>query len=392
MSFTKYLSATVLTLLGFVLCVSAQAQRTATAVPTVANGFVIAVTLTDGGAGYTAAPTVTISGGGGNGAIAVATVHNGAVDKVIVQNAGNGYSGTPTVVISSPPSPNPPFSEGLIAYYPFNGNVNDASGNGINGVVHGATLTKDRFGNPNGAYYFDGTSAYITTPLTSAIFGGNFTASVWFNAYDLANGWPTLLWEQNESFSIGLGGDLCGCDSPRYLFTGCSYAPGTHSWLLSRRVRTPLNTDCQVVVTKVGTSVTMYWNGQVADTGQVTSPTMVAGQNLTIGQQDPLRNLDYTGFHGVIDDIRIYNRALSNDEVADLYSYESAQSASLTIEVKQVRVNMSVVLGKRYQLETSNNLSTWTAYGVPFVATSSKMSLDFDVITGPRYFRISDVQ
>src|SRR5208282_5892757 len=71
--------------------------------------------------------------------------------------------------------------QGLVAYYPFNGNANDASGNGNNGTVYGATLTADRFGNPNAAYSFNGASAYITTPLTNTIFSGDFTASVWFN-------------------------------------------------------------------------------------------------------------------------------------------------------------------------------------------------------------------
>ena len=107
MKLIKTLSAIVLVLTGLLLC-SVQAQRTATATPTVANGFVIAITVTDGGSGYTNAPTVTISGGGGSGAIAVATVSNGAVDKIIVQNAGNGYSGNLSVIIAAPPSPSKP--------------------------------------------------------------------------------------------------------------------------------------------------------------------------------------------------------------------------------------------------------------------------------------------
>ena len=53
-------------------------------------------------------------------------------------------------------SDNPFTITGLIAYYPFNGNANDESGNGRNGVVTGATLTSDRFGSANSAYYFDG--------------------------------------------------------------------------------------------------------------------------------------------------------------------------------------------------------------------------------------------
>ena len=42
-------------------------------------------------------------------------------------------------------------NSGLVAYYPFDGNVNDASGNNNNGFVYGATLTSDRFGNENKA-------------------------------------------------------------------------------------------------------------------------------------------------------------------------------------------------------------------------------------------------
>ena len=49
-------------------------------------------------------------------------------------------------------------SEGLVAWYPFNGNANDESGNENHGTVNGATLTADRFGNVNGAYSFDGGS------------------------------------------------------------------------------------------------------------------------------------------------------------------------------------------------------------------------------------------
>jgi hypothetical protein len=47
-------------------------------------------------------------------------------------------------------------TNGLVGYWPFNGNANDISGNGNNGTVNGATLTTDRFGNTNSAYSFDG--------------------------------------------------------------------------------------------------------------------------------------------------------------------------------------------------------------------------------------------
>ena len=52
-------------------------------------------------------------------------------------------------------------TNGLVGWWPFNGNDNDISGNGNNGNVNGATLTTDRFGNVNSSYNFDGVSNFI---------------------------------------------------------------------------------------------------------------------------------------------------------------------------------------------------------------------------------------
>jgi hypothetical protein len=71
-------------------------------------------------------------------------------------------------------------NSGLVAYYPFNGNTNDASGNGNNGVVNGATLTADRFGNANQAYSFDGISDNITIPYNTSFCNTNYTYSLWY--------------------------------------------------------------------------------------------------------------------------------------------------------------------------------------------------------------------
>ena len=60
-------------------------------------------------------------------------------------------------------------NQGLIAHYPFNGNANDVSGNNINGTVSNATLTTDKAGTANSAYYFNGTNAHILLPFSSFI-------------------------------------------------------------------------------------------------------------------------------------------------------------------------------------------------------------------------------
>jgi hypothetical protein len=58
------------------------------------------VIITAGGSGYTTAPTVTFSGGGGTGATGTATVANGAVTGVTITNPGSGYTSTPTIAFS----------------------------------------------------------------------------------------------------------------------------------------------------------------------------------------------------------------------------------------------------------------------------------------------------
>jgi hypothetical protein len=105
--------------------------RIATATPQVVNGFVVGATVTDGGIGYTNAPTVTITGGGGAGATARATVLNGSVSSIIIQNPGSGYTSTPTITIAPPPFP-PRKATGTSTV--------------VNGFVVSATITDAGFG------------------------------------------------------------------------------------------------------------------------------------------------------------------------------------------------------------------------------------------------------
>ena len=58
-------------------------------------------------------------------------------------------------------------TSGMVSYYPFNGNANDESTNNFNGTVIGASLTFDRFNQPNSAYNFDGIDDYIHFPHCS---------------------------------------------------------------------------------------------------------------------------------------------------------------------------------------------------------------------------------
>jgi len=71
-------------------------------------------------------------------------------------------------------------TNGLVGWWPFNGNANDESGNGNHGTVNGATLTSDIDGNANSAYSFDGISNYISTSNIPTFSNSNqITFSLW---------------------------------------------------------------------------------------------------------------------------------------------------------------------------------------------------------------------
>lgn len=75
---------------------------------------------------------------------------------------------------------------GLLAWYPFSSNAADSSGSGYNGTVHAATLTYDRFGNAGKAYHFDGVSSYIQTLLTPPLGNAPRTITLWLKYDDAA--------------------------------------------------------------------------------------------------------------------------------------------------------------------------------------------------------------
>ena len=79
-------------------------------------------------------------------------------------------------------------ADGLVGYWPFNGNANDESGNGNNGTVNGATLTADRFGNNGKAYNFNGSSNIQVPNSNSLQIGNEMTVSVWYTYSYLNNG------------------------------------------------------------------------------------------------------------------------------------------------------------------------------------------------------------
>jgi hypothetical protein len=82
----------------------------AAAIAQVVNGFLVGVTVTATGFGYTSPPAVQVTGGGGTGAVLVPVMDNGRVVRVTVENPSRDYTSTPQIIIAAPPLPPPSLS------------------------------------------------------------------------------------------------------------------------------------------------------------------------------------------------------------------------------------------------------------------------------------------
>ena len=96
-------------------------------------------------------------------------------------------------------------SQSLVAYYPFNGNANDASGNAHHGqLINGPQLAADRFGNPNSAYHFDGFDDYIKVIDNGAFSTPQFSLAIWFQSE--SDALQNLVGKRDYITSAGSGG------------------------------------------------------------------------------------------------------------------------------------------------------------------------------------------
>jgi hypothetical protein len=223
---------------------------------------------------------------------------------------------------------------GLVAYYPFNGNANDESGNGYNGVNNGAIPAKDRFGNDNKAYSFDGVSSKIDIPNSAnLILNKTFTLSVWekTSQFYTWNVQANLFFGKGQDRTAGFFGigqqDFYGIPgAPAYKLIFAvrfkEQLPSVQipsSYLLSN-TNAQKDTWYNIVGVSDENSIKIYVNGVLENSANTASLTfLTSAENAGIGYH-PYMSYPFEYYHnGSIDDIRIYNRALSGNEVLALY-------------------------------------------------------------------------
>ena len=203
---------------------------------------------------------------------------------------------------------------GLVAYYPFNGNANDASGNGHDGTNNGAVLMTDRFGTPNAAYYFAGNGERISIADSPALqLTGGYTLAAWINFEAGGTYMPRIInkftysfWTSDTSAQRSPGMHLSGQNpwlyGPPILYAGIWYHVASSYNLQQRK---------------------LYVNGALVASDSYTLGVAVGNFPLEIGRKPCY---GYDAFKGIIDDVRIYNRALSPSEVVQLYNTENGSA------------------------------------------------------------------
>jgi gliding motility-associated-like protein len=254
------------------------------------------------------------------------------------------------------------FSQTPVASFPFNGNANDASGNGNNGILGGETanpgLTTDRFGNANSAYEFGGyyNKNWIRVPNSNSLkFTKQLSISLWFSQckFDGMDGWGSynanghhILFSKAGDGISANPGIFSGIytDKNNLLNIGIGNKNG-YGQALNINAGTVLNCFdlCEwihYVVVINNDILKMYINGRLTIT-QTINPadfTNANTQDFFIGRMFGSSIIWYP-FRGKIDDINIYNTALTQKEVTSLCgNYIDPLATNNTITLDSVRV------------------------------------------------------
>jgi hypothetical protein len=222
-------------------------------------------------------------------------------------------------------------NKGLVAYYPFNGNANDESGNGNDGTLHPGQFgglkkqVKDRHGKLGQAYFFDGHSTITVENHPSLNFSDAMTISVWVNQGDNSRLGPGVICNGDRSnngagFSYGLNASSFSADSgdgrPRFLLSNTERSKEWFVNLSSWEIKNSREWN-HVVATYNGKSAQVYLNGKLEANAPAKNQKIQAYKRpIIIGM------VDHLAFGGEMDDLRLYNRGLSAEEVKALYDLE----------------------------------------------------------------------
>jgi len=191
---------------------------------------------------------------------------------------------------------------GLVAYYPFSGNANDARGS-LNGTVNGATLTTDRFGNANSAYGFDGVDDFIG--LNGAFNGYNeLTISAWYKVTAASPDLQAIISSDQSGKFVHIQTSSAG-------ISNCAVYYDNNNALLLNIPTASLNQWVHLALVAKSGNSKLYINGVEYSSSNATFSFISSSNLLRIGSG----YLNGRFFNGSIDDVKIYNTALTPAQV-----------------------------------------------------------------------------
>ena len=225
------------------------------------------------------------------------------------------------------------FNPEPVACYPFSGNADDRSGHHHHGNVFGATLTSDRFNAPASAYEFNGADDFIQIGKMSDVTASNeFSVSVWIRpdqvklqtilflmpdqmndrlnamAYYNHNGAATTIWDFGDCYSGG-----------RLMQPGITFSSSWQHWVYTVH---PAN------------GMKVYVNGILMYSQSASSALINRNRKLWIGGGEDASGAQFY-FDGALDDLSLYETALTGQEVYQLFQMESVCSVLTQLSEQQ---------------------------------------------------------
>lgn len=298
--------------------------------------------------------------------------------------------------------PTPPFdfTLGLVAFYPFNANARDESGSAIHGIPGKAQLGVNRFGDAQGAYYFNGIDSFITFPKAPTTNTDNISMFCWVRPAKLPQ-WGIALslgWADGNlpcnGFALGVG----DAKAARLQGDRLIGANACVAWVDGNFVFQSTNLWRQIGFVRRSGYDYFYVDGQMVAAQSIAAPSPPThfgiGTLLGSNQNDAV-------FNGAIDDVRVYNRALAGAEIYGLFQFESRQPnpppepplinaftlSRLAFGPSQgFRLALVPPDGARFTIETSTDLKTWTSL-ITFPTNSGPFEfIDSSAVTFTRRF------
>jgi hypothetical protein len=222
-------------------------------------------------------------------------------------------------------------TNGLIGYWPFNGNANDESKNSNNGKVVGATLTADRFGQKDSAYYFDGSGDYINVGRHSSLLKSSLTVNLWFKYTDTTkfqyfiNCANSLLGEWGVSCAIeknaGVFGGLGSGSNDNWVNTNSKMHFADGDWHMYTMTYNSVYNHIVLYidgcyVTAANSQRRGFTIGRDSIKYSSTNDWIMGAHSQFFSSTN---NAGPRYYKGYLDDVAMYNRELSVTEVEKLY-------------------------------------------------------------------------